>query len=109
MKAIGSHVYRLEVPEGTRKHNLVHTTLLETFRRRDEPQDMDADEAEIWQVTEIVNSRTVKGVLQYRVCCEDCIEFQDTWETIYHLDNCRDKLKELWQKFPRKPRDAKEV
>ena len=27
IKAIGSHAYRLEVPEGTRWHNVVHTTL----------------------------------------------------------------------------------
>ena len=59
IKAIGSHAYRLEVPEGTRWHNVVHTTLLKPFRRRDETQDMDEDEEEIWEVEEIVNSRRV--------------------------------------------------
>ena len=63
IKAIGSHAYRLEVPEGTRWHNVVHTTLLKPFRTRDEPQDMDEDEEEIWEVEEIVNSRRVKGVV----------------------------------------------
>ena len=67
IKAIGSHAYRLEVPEGTRWYNVVHTTLLKAFRRRDEPQDMDENEAEVWEVEEIVNSRTVKGVVQYLV------------------------------------------
>ena len=65
IKAIGSYAYRLEVPEGTRRHDVVHTTLLKPFRRRDKPQDMDEDEAEVWEVEEIVNSRTVKGVVQY--------------------------------------------
>ena len=60
---MGSHAYRLEVPEGTRCNNVVHTKLLKPFRRRDEPQDMDEDEAEVWEVAEIVNSRTVKGVV----------------------------------------------
>ena len=55
VKTIGSHAYRLEVPEGTRGHNVVHTTLLKPFRRRDEPQDMDKDKEEIWKVEEIVN------------------------------------------------------
>ena len=65
--AICSHAYRLEVPEGTRRHNVVHTTRLKPFRRRDEPQDMDEDEAEVWEVEEIVNCRTIKGVIQYRM------------------------------------------
>ena len=65
IKAIGSQAYRLEVPEGTGCHNVVHTTLLKPFRRRDEPQDMSEDEEEIWEVEEIVNSRRVKGVVQY--------------------------------------------
>ena len=67
IKAIGSHAYRLEVPEGTCGHNVVYTTLLKPFRWRDEPQDMDEDEEEIWKVKEIVNSRRLKEVVQYRV------------------------------------------
>ena len=47
IKAIGSNANRLEVPEGTRWHNEVPTTLLKPFRRRDEPQDVDEDEEEI--------------------------------------------------------------
>ena len=46
IKAIGSYAYRLEVPEGMRWHNVVYTTLLKPFRRRDESQDMDEDEDE---------------------------------------------------------------
>ena len=109
IKAIGSHAYRLEVPEGTRWHNVVHTTLLKLFRRRDEPHDMDEDEAEVWEVEEIVNYRTRKGVVQYRVHWAGCTEFEDTWETIDHLYNCPDKLKEYQPKFLRKPRDKREV
>ena len=63
IKGIGSHAYRLEVPVGTRWYNVVHTILFQPFRRRDEPQDMDEDEEEIWEVEEIVNSRRVKGVV----------------------------------------------
>ena len=70
---------------------------------------MNKDEGEVWEVEEIVNSRTLKGVVQYRVRWVGCTEFEDTWETIDHLDNCPEKLKELRQKFHRKPRDEKEV
>ena len=90
---MGSQAYRLEVPDGTRWHNVVHTTLLKPFRRRDEPQDMNEDEAEVWEVQEIGNSRTVKGVVQYRVRWTGCTEFEDKWENIDHLINCADKLK----------------
>ena len=90
-------------------HNIVHTTLLKPFRRRDEPQDRYEDEAEVWEVKEISNSGTVKGVVQYRVRWAGCTEFEETWKTIDHLDNCSDTRKELRQKFPRKPRDDEEV
>ena len=65
VKEIGSHTYQLEVPEGTRWHTIVDTILLKLFRRRDEPQDMNEDMEEIWEVEEIVNSRRVKGVVPY--------------------------------------------
>ena len=100
---MASHGYRLEVPEGTRWYNVVHTTLLKPFGRRDEPQDMDEDEAEVWEVAEIGNSRTVKGLVQYRLRWVGCMEFENTWETIEHLENYADKLKELRKKFARKP------
>ena len=51
----------------------------------------------------------MKGVVQYQVRSVCCTEFEDTWETIDYLDNCPDKLKEFRQKFPRKPRDEREV
>ena len=57
---------------------MVHTTLLKPFRRRDEPQDMDEDAGEIWEVKEIVNSRKVKGVVQYQVRWSACTELEDT-------------------------------
>ena len=66
---------------------------------------MDENEAEVWEVEEIVNSRTVKGVVQYRVRWAGCTEFEDIWETIDHQNNCPDKLKELRQEFRRKVRD----
>jgi len=67
LKAIGSHAYQLEVPEGTRWHNVVHTTLLKPFHRRDEDQDMDEDDPDVYEVESIVNSRKIRGVVKYRV------------------------------------------
>ena len=55
IKGIGSHIYWLEVPEGTRWHKVVHTIVHKPFRRQDEPQDLDEDEEEICAVKKIVN------------------------------------------------------
>ena len=62
---------------------------------------MDEYEEEIWKVEEIVNSRRVKGVVQYRVQWTGCTELEDTWATFEHLDNCSKKLQKFWQKFRR--------
>ena len=67
------------------------------------------DAEEIWEVKEIVKSRKVKGVVQYRVQWTGCTELEDTWETFEHLDNCLETLQKFWQKFPRKPRDEKDA
>ena len=63
VKAISSRAYKLEVPAAARWHNVVYTTVLKAFRRRDKPQDMDKDKEKTWKVEEIVNSRKVKGVV----------------------------------------------
>ena len=70
---------------------------------------MDEEAAEIWEVEAIVNSRTCKGVVEYRVRWVACTEFEDTLDTIHHLNNCPQMLKEFLQKFLRKQRDEKEV
>ena len=54
---------------------------------------MDDDEAEVWEVEEIVNTRTLNVVVQYRVHWVGCTEFEDRWETIDHLHNCPDRHK----------------
>ena len=70
---------------------------------------MDEDEEEIWEVEEIVKSRRVKGVVQYRVRWTGCTELEDRCEMFQHLDNYPEKLQELRQKFPRKPRDERDI
>ena len=69
---------------------------------------MHEDKEEIWQVEEIIKSR-VKGVVQSQVRWTGCTELEDIWETFEHLANCPKKLQDLRQKFPRKPRDERDV
>ena len=70
---------------------------------------MEEDNEVVWEVEEIINSRRLKGEVQYRVRWAGCSELEDTWETIDHLDNCSEKLAEFRRKFPRKPRDERDV
>ena len=70
---------------------------------------MNEDEEEIWEVEQIIKSRRVKAVVQYRVQWTGCIELEDTWQTFEHLDNCAAKMQEFWQKFPRKPQDERDI
>ena len=95
LEAIGSHAYRLEVPEGTQWHNVVHTILLKPFHRRDEDQDIDEDDPDVYEVESIVNSQKIRGVVKYRVHWVGYTEFEDTWETWDKLDNCLQKLREF--------------
>ena len=109
IKSIGCHAHKLNVLEGYRWPNVVHTRLLTSFRRCDEPQDMDEGEAEVQEVEEIVNFSIVKGVVQYWVRWAGYTEYEYTWETIGHLYKCADKLLDFPQKFPRNLRDDREV
>ena len=107
--AKGTHAYKLDVPGGTRWHNVVHTTLLKPFRGRAEPQELVEDEEENYEVEQIVDSRRVRGKVQYRVRWVGYSEIEDTWDVLEALDNCPDKLREYREAFPRKPRDARDV
>ena len=68
---------------------------------------MDADEAEVCEVSAIVNSGIVQGVVQYRARWADCTEVEDTWGTIDDGHNCQDKLKQFQQKFLRNLHDER--
>jgi len=109
IEAIGSHAYRLEVPEGTRWHNVVHTTLLKPFNRRNEDQEMDDDDPDVYEVESIIDSRKIHDVVKYRVRWVGHTEFEDTWEMFNKLDNCPDRVKAFCERYPNKPQDIQEV
>ena len=54
-EAIASTANEFKVPNVTWLHNIVHTTLFKLFERQDQPQHIDKNEEEIWQVEEIIN------------------------------------------------------
>lgn len=78
---------------------------MEAFGRRDEQEDVSQNKEKIWEVKEIVNSKTVKEVVQYKVQLTGCAKQEDTSQMLYDLSNCFEKLREFWHKFLPKVRD----
>ena len=70
---------------------------------------MDEDEEDNYEVEQIVDSRRVRGKVQYSVHWVGYSEMEDTWEVFEALDNCPHKLREFREAFPRKPRDERDV
>ena len=106
---IGTYAYRLERLNCTRWHDEIHTTLRKPFRWGDEPQDIDENEKDIWEVKSIVNSRTIKRVVLYQVRCTSCPGLDYVWKTFDHLNYRTEKLQEFLQKFHKKPHDEGDV
>jgi len=107
---MGTHAYRLEVPEGTGWHEVVHPTLLKPFRTGDDLQGMDEDkDNEIYEVKTIPNSRKYAGVVKCRIQWKGYNELVDTWEEFERLNNSPEKLKEYREKLPNKLRDERDV
>jgi len=68
---LGSHAYEVETPNRIRLHKVIHTSLLKLFQERPEGQiDIDEDKTDklFFVVEKIINSRRVRGQVQYRVC-----------------------------------------
>jgi len=78
IKAIVSQAYILEVQQGIPRQNFAHSIVLKPFRRQNWPSNLDEDKEEVYQVDKIVNSRRLKGLVQYRVRWTGCVEFEDT-------------------------------
>ena len=53
---------------------------------------MNEGKAEVLEVEAIVNSRTLKGFVQYRMRWAGCTELEERWEIIDHLHKSADKL-----------------
>ena len=63
---------------------------------------MEEDKEKIWEVEEIDNSKSIKGVVQYRVQWTGCMGLENTWETLDQVDNGGKKLQEFQQNLPKK-------
>jgi len=81
---------------------VVHTTLLKPFNKRNEDQEMDDDNPEVYEVESIIDSCKIQGIIKYSIRWVGYIEFEDTWETFNKFDNCLDIIKAFYEYYPNK-------
>ena len=84
-KCVGKQAYRLTLPDTYRIHPVFHVSLLEPYKRGQNsdipkypPPDLINDEEE-WEVEQILDRRTSKGELQYKVQWKDWPKEYDQW------------------------------
>lgn len=110
---VGTHAYRLELPPSLRYiHDVFHVNLLEKHhvehyphRRQEPPPPIIIDGEPEYEVDHIVNSRTLRGRVVYKVRWKGYSPEDDTEEPFENIaDHAFRKLRDFHEKWPRKPR-----
>jgi hypothetical protein len=107
-KRISENNYALALPSTMRlRTNVFHISLLEpTPENARLDKDAEAeDEEEEWDVEEVLDSRIMKGQLEYLVKWLDFGPEDNSWQPATNL-NCPEKLQEFHQRNPDRPKEA---
>lgn len=93
LDTVGSQAYRLELPKSYGKlHPTFHVSLLEPWHSRGtdpQPQPIDVDGEEEWEVEEILDMRGTKQDIQYLVKWMDSPSHENSWEPSENLANAQ--------------------
>jgi hypothetical protein len=103
--------YRLELPPSMRRiHPVFHVSLLEPYhantisgRTQPEPPPIEVDGEEEWEVKEILDSRIVRGKLEYFVDWVGFDEGSRTWEPAKNCENSPELIATYHRKYPNRP------
>jgi hypothetical protein len=115
-KAIGTHAYRLNLPDSVKIHNVFHVSLLEPYvtpsypnqdAHRPRPIKVDPEGDDVYEVANILNSRhhPRSGKLEYLVKWKGYEGLQDemTWEPAANLLKALDAVEDFHLQYPDKP------
>jgi transposase InsO family protein len=108
-EAIGKQAYRLQLPSHLRIHPVFHVSLLEPCVKRKgsaelQPQPLEIDGEEEWEVETILDSRKRYGTLQYLVKWAGYTDEHNAW--LPAADVHADELAaEFHRKYPTKPQN----
>jgi transposase InsO family protein len=107
LEKIGSHAYRLELPETVRIHNVFHVSLLSLAnedpypgQHLPPPPPIEIDGEEEYEVDEILDSKRVCGRLRYLIKRTGYNE--PTWEPAQNTNDLR-AVDEFHARYPDKP------
>ena len=98
LEKIGTQAYKLDLPaKYGRIHPVFHVSLLEPWHSRGddpEPQSVQIDDEEEWEVDEVLSKRVRKGETEYLIKWKDSPPYEDSWEPSEHLENAKDAVKD---------------
>lgn len=113
LEKIGARAYKLDLPPGTTIHPVFHISLLEpttTVNKQipghiqEPPPPIEIDNEQEWEVEDIIDSRLLRGKLQYRVKWKGYPDQDKVWYPDSNFHNSQDLTKKYHQRFPEKPK-----
>jgi hypothetical protein len=102
--------YRLQLPPQMRIHPVFHVSLLEPYkesrfagRTQARPPPMEVEGELEYEVKEVVDSKVVRGKLQYHVEWVGYGPEERTWEPVEHVGHAAEAIAEYHQRYPNRP------
>ena len=117
-RLVGPHAYELDLPASVGKHPVFHISLLEPYNQNElpdrrtptPPPELDLDGENVWEVEEILSSRTRNKKVQYLVKWKGYSPDDNTWEPYDNLlGGAEEVVKDFHLENEGKPKDPRVV
>jgi hypothetical protein len=111
-ESIGSHAYRLALPDIMKIQDVFHANSLTPVKEAEEfkcnfappPPVITEEGAEQYQVDKLMDWKAEDGIWKYRVRWERYGPLDDTWELVSELLHLEDQLREFYANYPNTPK-----
>lgn len=107
LQKVGTHAYKLKLPRETKIHPVFHVSLLSPHiedaipGRTQPPPPPVVIEGELeYEVDKIINSRYIRGDLEYRVKWTNYSDKYNSWEPWQNVEHAPDKILKYHQDHP---------
>jgi hypothetical protein len=110
IKQIGNNAFKLELPQGSRFHNVFHASLLQPYEKSTidrptyKPEPLVEGEEVLYYVDEIMDAKRMQGTVKYHTSWLGYGEEDNTWEPLSSFDKKPNLIRNFYQRFPRRPR-----